>query len=162
MQLAAAIFLNLYLVILINNVCRNAFVYHFGEDGWSWGAVLIGSLLCQPHLVTLGAQWSLWVRGRQARLTQGERSSSCCKPSSFVEPGIGWWGSADSPQSPVQQACWGKHTLFLVTRISKFVLRRATWTRNTGRRRRAALIPHNGVRNICRKDMILFHTRFYF
>lgn len=53
--------LNLYLFIFINDVCRYAFVYHFGENGWSWGAVLPGSLLCQPHLVTLGAQWSLWV-----------------------------------------------------------------------------------------------------
>lgn len=49
-----------YLFIFINNVCRDAFVNHFGENGWSWVAILSGSLLCQPHLVTLGAQWSLW------------------------------------------------------------------------------------------------------
>lgn len=52
-----------YLLVFINNVCRDAFVNHFGEDGWSWVAILLASLLCQPHLVTLGAQWSLWVSG---------------------------------------------------------------------------------------------------
>lgn len=55
----------MYLLIFINNVSRDAFVNHFGENGWSWVAVLLGSLLCQSHLIALGAQRSLvgflWV-----------------------------------------------------------------------------------------------------
>lgn len=48
-----------YLLIFINDICRDAFVNHFGEDGWGWGAILLAGLLCQPHLVTFGAQGSL-------------------------------------------------------------------------------------------------------
>lgn len=55
----------MYLLIFIDDVCRDAFVNHFGENGWSWVTILLKSLLCQSHLVALGAQWSLggflWV-----------------------------------------------------------------------------------------------------
>lgn len=57
-----------YLFIFINNVCRDAFVNHFGENGWSWAAIVLGSLLCQPHLVTLGAQWSLWFNETEGKI----------------------------------------------------------------------------------------------
>lgn len=50
-----------YLLIFINDICRDTFINHFGEDGWSWGAILLAGLLCQTHLVPFGAQWSLWV-----------------------------------------------------------------------------------------------------
>lgn len=45
-----------YLLIFINNVCGDAFVNHFGEDRRGWVAVLLGGLLCQFHLIALGAQ----------------------------------------------------------------------------------------------------------
>lgn len=51
----------MYLLIFVNDVCRDAFVNHFGENGWNWVAVLLRSLLCQPHLIALGAQPSLGV-----------------------------------------------------------------------------------------------------
>lgn len=50
-----------YLLVLKDDICWDAFVNHFGEDGRSWGAVPPAGLLCQPHLVALGAQWSLQV-----------------------------------------------------------------------------------------------------
>lgn len=49
----------MYLLVFIDDVCRNALVNHFGENGWSCVAVLLGSLLCQFHLIALGAQPSL-------------------------------------------------------------------------------------------------------
>lgn len=69
--------LRLYLFILINDICRDAFVDHFGEDGWSWGAVLLAGFLCQPHLVTFGAQGSLGVNNGHA--SHMGKSKSCFK-----------------------------------------------------------------------------------
>lgn len=62
-----------YLVIFINNIRRDAFVNHFREDGRSRGAILPAGLLCQLHLVTFGAQWSLRVSETQDR--GGNKSS---------------------------------------------------------------------------------------
>lgn len=67
----------MYLLIFINDVCRDAFVNHFGENGWSWVAVLLGSLLCQSHLIALGAQRSmgkfLWVNTQTGDMDRSKR-----------------------------------------------------------------------------------------
>lgn len=55
-----------YLVVFINNICRDAFIDHFGEDCRSWGAVLLAGLLCQFHLITSGAERSLQVNETQS------------------------------------------------------------------------------------------------
>lgn len=111
-ELALGLFRKVYLFIFINNVCGYAFVYHFGENGWSWGAILLGSLLCQPHLVTLGAQWPLWVRDGERAHTGGKvkflLQTQQLRGAQRLKPVVGWWGSAGSPQPPVQQACWGR------------------------------------------------------
>lgn len=45
-----------YLLVFIYNVCRDAFVNHFGEDRRARVTILLGSLLCQFHLIAVGTQ----------------------------------------------------------------------------------------------------------
>ena len=48
-----------YLLILVDDVCREALVDNLGEDGGSWRPVPPAGLLRQAHLVPSGAQSSL-------------------------------------------------------------------------------------------------------
>ena len=85
---------DVYLLIFIYNICRDASVNHFGEDGWSRGAVPPAGLLRQAHLLTLGAQWSLRVSPTEQRHVKG-----------IVHPNmkVHWL-------STQHYADWGKHS----------------------------------------------------
>lgn len=140
-----------YLLIFIYNICGDAFVYHFGEYGWSWGAVLLAGLLCQPHLVTFAAQWSLWVRDTH----DTQENTSCALPtaasiqtkhfrttytSGTVNQTSWWSGTAGVPQPPpglVGQllpkcsAAVSEKKMFMRTTTRRFIFRAATSARQT-------------------------------
>lgn len=159
-----------YLVIFINNIRRDAFVNHFREDGRSRGAILLAGLLCQLHLVTFGAQWSLRVSETQdteeirAQSWYVSLSETQSMPKQLscgvINQTSRWWSSAGFPQLPPGlsdcSAAADESNTCTKTRASRFVFWTATSARQTRCKlfRWVVLVQTNCVRKTWRKCIV--------